>query len=106
MTIRPLWRSCCAALATVVNVPSSTRLWYDDRDVPALQEDEKDAASIEQVKASTIASLVREGFTAESAVEAVMAQDMRLLKHTGRLSVQLKGTDDATSDATQGVNDQ
>jgi hypothetical protein len=105
MTIRPLWRSCCAALATVVRVPTSTRLWYDDRDVPALQEDEKDAASIEQVKASTIASLVREGFTAESAVAAVMAQDMRLLEHTGRLSVQLKGADDGTPDDTEGVNE-
>jgi HK97 family phage portal protein len=105
MTIRPLWRSCCAALSTVVNVPSATRLWYDDRDVPALQEDEKDAASIEQVKASTIAALVREGFTADSAVAAVMAQDMRLLEHTGRLSVQLKGADDTPTNA-EGVNDE
>lgn len=94
MTIRPLWRGACSALSAIVRVPSAARLWYDDRDVPALQEDEKDAASIEQVKASTIASLVREGFTPESVVAAVTAQDMTLLEHTGRLSVQLKGADD------------
>jgi phage portal protein BeeE len=96
MTIRPLWRSCCAALERLVIVPPRrgrflvpSRLWYDDRDIPALQEDEKDAADIESVKATTIASLVREGFEPESVVKAVMAQDMSLLSHTGALSVQL-----------------
>lgn len=90
MTIRPLWRSACAALETILPPPSAARLWYDDRDIPALQEDEKDAAEIQKVKAGTIAQLVREGFTAESVVAAVENEDMTLLKHTGRLSVQLQ----------------
>jgi phage portal protein BeeE len=102
-TIRPLWRSCCAALSSVIQVPSASRLWFDDRDIPALQEDEKDAADIEQVKASTIAALVREGFEPSSVVAAVTAQDMTLLKHTGALSVQLvKPGDD---NGSQGVTE-
>jgi hypothetical protein len=39
---------------------------------------------------TTITGYVRDGFTPESAVAAVSAQDPRLLEHTGRLSVQLK----------------
>lgn len=99
MTIRPLWRSACAALQGLAPPPPQsrldeetgtwTRLWYDDRDIPALQEDEKDAADIEKVKADTIAALVREGFEPKSVVAAVTAQDMTLLNHSGRVSVQL-----------------
>ena len=89
MTIRPLWRSACTALATIVRPPANSRLWYDASDISALQEDEKDAATIEQVKASTIGGLVREGFEPQSVIAAVTSQDMRLLVHTGALSVQL-----------------
>lgn len=90
MTMRPLWREAAASLAPIVNVPANAQLWYDDRDIPALQEDRKDAAAIQQVKAQTIAALVKEGFTAESVVAAVEAEDMTLLIHTGMVSVQLQ----------------
>ena len=89
MTTRPDWGSCADALSTIVKVPSGSRLWYDDRHIPALQEDEKDAADIEAVKASTINTLVAAGFEPGSVVEAVTAQDMTLLTHTGLMSVQL-----------------
>lgn len=102
MTIRPLWRSCCSALATLVPTRSSVRLWYDDRDIPALQEDEKDAAEIESVKADTINSLVLAGFDPESVVKAVMAQDMSLLTHSGLLSVQMHPP--GTQPSTNGTN--
>jgi hypothetical protein len=86
--------------------PSAARLWYDDRDIPALQEDEKDAADIQHVKAATISQLVREGFTADSVVMAVDAGDMTLLKHTGRLSVQLqKPGEDAAGSALDAATD-
>jgi hypothetical protein len=49
-----------------------------------------DAANITNVQAATIANLVKEGFTADSAKAAVVAGDMTLLKHTGLLSVQLQ----------------
>jgi phage portal protein BeeE len=98
MTIRPLWRSCSAALSTVVSVPERARLWYDDRDIPALQEDQEAAARIQQTRAETIRALVQEGFDPDSVVKAVLAEDFSLLKHTGKVSVQLK---EPGSDAAQ-----
>jgi phage portal protein BeeE len=88
---RPLWRTASAALQSLVPpARAGVSLWYDDRDISFLQEDAKDAAEIFQVKASTIANLVKEGFTAESAKAAVAAQDETLLAHTGLVSVQLQ----------------
>jgi hypothetical protein len=55
-----------------------------------LQEDRKDAAEIHQIRANTIATYVKEGFTAASAVDAVVSEDETLLKHTGLVSVQLQ----------------
>lgn len=86
---RPLWRSISAALETVAPPPSGARLWYDVRDIPFLREDSKIATEIEQTKASTITMYVREGFTSESAVAAVENEDVTLLEHTGKTSVQL-----------------
>jgi HK97 family phage portal protein len=76
-TLRPLWRDFAGAMATIIDVPSDSRLWYDDRDIPFLQEDEKDDADIQQVQASTIRTLVDSGFTWQSAVSAVTNGDMR-----------------------------
>lgn len=90
-TMHPNWMSAAGALATIM--PSQgrdTRLWYDAADIPFLREDEKDAATINQVRASTIASLVNAGYTPESAVKAVETGDFRLLVHTGLYSVQLR----------------
>lgn len=89
LTMRPLWRTAAASLAPLVAVPAAAELWYDARDIPFLQEDVKDEAEIQQTQAATIASLVREGFTAESSILAVMNGDMNLLDHTGLVSVQL-----------------
>ena len=89
LTIRPLWRTASASLAKFTDVPSGSRLWYDARDVAFLQEDARDAADIEQVKATTIKALVEAGFEPSSVVHAVDAQDMTLLTHTGKVSVQL-----------------
>jgi phage portal protein BeeE len=89
-TMHPLWQNAAGSLQTIVPAPPGSRLWYDARDVPFLREDAKDAAEIFHIKASTIANLVREGFTAESAQAAVAAGDESLLVHTGLLSVQLQ----------------
>jgi hypothetical protein len=77
-------------MATIIDVPSDSRLWYDDRDIPFLQEDEKDDADIQQVQAATIRTLVDAGFTWQSAVSAVTNGDMTMLEHTGLFSVQLQ----------------
>ncbi len=89
-TIRPMWRSFCAAMSTLVTVPKAARLWYDDRDIAYLREDIKDIAEIQTQEASTITKLIQDGYTPDSIVEAVMKKDWSLLKHTGLYSVQLQ----------------
>lgn len=90
-TIRPLWRSASAALQTICTPPDDeSELWYDDRDVPFLREDAKEAAQIRKEDALTIESLVRAGFKPDSAREAVLTGDFRRLEHTGLFSVQLQ----------------
>lgn len=89
-TIRPLWRSLCASYSVLLpSIPRKSRLWYDDRDVQFLREDRQKVAILLQTDATTIARLVQDGFEPDSAVEAVIQQDWRLLKHTGLYSVQL-----------------
>jgi phage portal protein BeeE len=87
---RPTWRNFAGSLQNIISTPSDARLWYDDRDIPFLQEDQKDAAEILSVRASTVKSLVDAGFESESVVAAVDANDLSLLKHTGLFSVQLQ----------------
>ena len=91
-TAHPWWQNLAGSLQRIVPPPnSSSRLWYDATDVPFLREDERDAADIQQVRAATIASLIASGFTPESAVAAVEANDfIGLLQHTGLTSVQLQ----------------
>lgn len=89
-TMRPLWRSASAALETIVPPPAGTRLWYDVRDVPFLQEDQKDEAEIQAKHAETIRQLVDAGFTPDSVVNAVTSGDLRSLAHSGLYSVQLQ----------------
>ncbi len=89
-TMRPLWRNVCASLAPIIKVPSDAELWYDDRDIKALQEDQKDAADIQATNAQTIKALVDAGYESDSVVKAVTAQDLSLLQHTGLFSVQLQ----------------
>jgi phage portal protein BeeE len=86
---RPMWRSAAGALESIIDVPVRSRLWYDDRHISFLQEDQQDAATIQSTKASTITSLISGGFTPESVVLAVENEDLTLLEHTGLVSVQL-----------------
>lgn len=90
ITMRHLWQKAAGALAPLVDVPRGAELWYLADDIPFLQEDAKDAAEITQAQAATVANLVKEGFTADSATEAVVSGDMTLLEHTGLVSVQLQ----------------
>jgi hypothetical protein len=89
--IYPTLADLAAALAPMVRVPADAELWTNVRDMPILREDARDAAEIESTKASTIVSLSAGGFTRESAVAAVMSQDMSLLvKDPNWVSVQLQ----------------
>lgn len=89
---RPTWRNFAGSLESIIPTPSDSRLWYDDRDVSFLQEDQKDAAEIQGMQTMQITALVKEGFPPDAAVAAVMAGDLSLLKgnHTGLVSVQLQ----------------
>jgi len=89
--IYPTLADLSASLAPMVNVPGGSELWHNTADMPVLREDALDAAQIEQVKASTIVALSMGGFTRESAIAAVMGQDMTLLvKDPNWISVQVQ----------------
>ena len=90
ITLRPLWRDFAASIASIIDVPNRAELWYDDRDIPFLAEDIKEAAEVQQLEAITMRELINAGFDAESVVDAVMAGDFKRLKHTGLVSVQLQ----------------
>ena len=86
----PLWRNMASSMSNIIDVPPRAELWYDDRDIPALQEDAKDAAEVLQTHAATISSLVNAGYEADSVKAAVISGDFSQLQHTGLFSVQLQ----------------
>jgi len=89
--MRPMWESLCQAYSNLVRVPEGARLHYDDRDISFLREDIEQKAKVIAQEADIIQGLVMQGFTWESARDAVAeGGDWRLLKHTGLFSVQLQ----------------
>ena len=94
LTGRSLWQDAAGALATIVTVPGgregANRLWYDDRYIPALKDDIKDAAEVQAKQAQAIRQYVDAGFEPDSVVDAINAGDLKRLKHTGLFSVQLQ----------------
>lgn len=93
LTLRPLWRMMAASFETVLQVPDGSRLWYDDRDIEFLKADAKDAAEIFNLRAQSVRTLTDGGFDPDSVTAAVDAQNVKLLVHTGRPSVQLQPTE-------------
>jgi phage portal protein BeeE len=88
--VYPMLQDVSSALSAIVDVPNDAELWFDTSDIPLLREDAKDAAEIEFTKANTIRQLVDGGFEPQTVVAAVQGQDMNLLQHTGKTSVQLQ----------------
>jgi phage portal protein BeeE len=86
---RPSWRNFAGCMQTLVPPPSGSRLWYDDRDIPAMRQDAKEEADILNSQAAAIRQLIDGGYTPESATKAITSGDLSLLKHSGWLSVQL-----------------
>jgi hypothetical protein len=93
-TLRPLWRNVSGSLEWIVKTPQviagRAELWYDDRDIPFVQEDEEDAAKVLLVKAQTIEALIRAGYDPATVADAVESGDLTGLPHTGLVSVQLQ----------------
>ena len=90
LTGRPWWADAFSSLASIVPPPPGAELWYDDRDIPALKDDIKDAAEVQALHAQAIRQLVDAGFEPGSVVDAVNAGDLKRLAHTGLYSVQLQ----------------
>jgi hypothetical protein len=90
LTIRPLWRNMAASLSRIVDVPRGSELWYDERDIAFLKEDVKERAEIELIRAQAIKFLTESGYSPKSVVDAIAAEDVRRLDHTGVFSVQLQ----------------
>ncbi|HSM17894.1 MAG TPA: phage portal protein, partial [Gemmatimonadales bacterium] len=90
-TLRPLWRGLAGALQTIVPAPAGSVLWYDDRHIPFLADDVKDAAEVRQMNSAAIRQLIDGGFDADAVVDAIVSGDLGRLKgkHSGLVSVQL-----------------
>lgn len=79
ITMRPLWRSACDCLSTIVAVPPGARLWFDLADIAALRQGEKELADTTLVKAQAAGELMK-FYEADSVVLAVESGDFSLLK--------------------------
>jgi len=100
---RPSWRQAAGALESILQVPPMSRLWYDDRDIPFLQDDLLDESEVASRRAVTIRQLVDAGYTPETVVPAVMANDFTKLVHSGLYSVQLQAPGSGTPAPTPAV---
>lgn len=96
-TMRPLWRNFAGCVASLIRIPRNAELWYDDRDIPFLAEDLKDAAETQSLQAQSIKALTEAGYDPSTVIDGVTAGDFRRLSHTGVFSVQLQapGSDQA-----------
>lgn len=90
--LRPLWRNIAGSLETIVPPLPGSRLWYDDRDIPFLREDVKDAAEILGLQATAMRTLGDGGWDHDAVVEGVTSGDLRRLggQHSGFVPVQLQ----------------
>jgi phage portal protein BeeE len=98
-TIRDLWGKAAASLATLVVPPrTGVRLWYDERDIPFLREDARDAADIRQLDVAASRSLIEVGFKPDAVLDYMLSGDLNRLRgnHSGMFSVQLRPPDSAT----------
>jgi hypothetical protein len=96
-TMQHLWANAAASLEAILSPPDSgSSLWFVTRGIPFLHMDASDEAEVQARESSTITALVRDGFTAESAIDAVMNHDWGRLQHTGLTSVQLQPPTDGT----------
>lgn len=90
--LRPAWRNMAGSLETIVRPLPGSRLWYDERDVPFLREDIKDAAEVLAIEATAMRTLGDGGWDHDAVVDAVTAGDLRRLRgqHSGLVPVQLQ----------------
>lgn len=103
-TMSPLWRNFCGSMEVLVPPPPGSRLWYDGRDVPFLQEDQAAAAEIQTQEAAVIRTLLEAGCDFDSVIQAIKSGDWSALTHSGLLSVQLQPPGTVTGPAVNSLN--
>ena len=89
ITMRQNWRSVCAALAKLVEVPAGAELWFDTTDIAALREGEQERATTAQTLANAAGELIRVGYDPSTVGPALTAGDFTLLVHTGAIPTAL-----------------
>jgi len=105
-TIRYLWRTAAASLASLLTAPDdSSRLWYDDRDVKLLQNNATDAAEIQVKQMSAAKQALDAGYEPDTVTEYLETGDLSVLKHTGRPTVQVQSAPAALPAAPMNPNE-
>jgi phage portal protein BeeE len=89
-TMWPLWRKFWGSMESIVPAPAGSELWMDANHIPFLREDQRDIAEIQASNAAAIRTLTDAGYRPETVVDAVTANDLGRLEHTGLYSVQLQ----------------
>jgi hypothetical protein len=102
-TLRPYWGNFAASLQTIVPPPGGSRLWYDDRHIPFLAEDVKDAAEVIGMQMTAIRTAGDGGWIPETAVDAIVSGDLRRLRHSGYLPVQVQPIQGAQTQPDKGA---
>jgi hypothetical protein len=100
---RPQWKSFAGSIAPLIVHPVNAagvvdaQLWFDVSEVAFLREDMLDLANMQSTTMATINAGIAAGWTPESALAAVLAEDFSKLIHSGLVSVQLQapGAQDA-----------
>ena len=105
-TMRDLWGDFAGSMAGIINVPGGSELWYDDRNIAFLQDDQLDNAEIQQKHATAINTLIIAGYEPDAVVDAVLSDDYSRLtgRHTGLFSVQLQPPGTQAPDPTANGN--
>jgi hypothetical protein len=79
-TMQHLWADAATTLEVILDKPDEgASLWFATRGVPFLHMDAIDEATVQSQEAVTITALVRDGFTHESAIDAVVNKDWNRL---------------------------
>jgi HK97 family phage portal protein len=83
---RPQWRTACASLEHLLEVPPGAELWYDASDIAALGDSNADAAKIMLDKSLAVVNLVRAGYEGAEVVKVVeTGVGLENLPHTGEV---------------------
>jgi phage portal protein BeeE len=80
ITMRPLWRTCCASLQKFVKVPGASKLWFDVSDIAALRQGETERAQTMLVKAQAAAVWIQAGMERQSVLDGVTSGDIEQIK--------------------------